>query len=215
MIEFKSWPKTPRLFRDITITEKIDGTNAAVQIHEFPFGHFAAEPIPRQAQIVVWREVDESGMPRHEYLVVAQSRKRIITPDDDNAGFARWTWDSSAHLANTLGPGTHFGEWWGKGIQRNYGLDHKRFSLFNTAKWGQVLNEWPDEYGLAVVPTLYQGPFAEVEINEVLDELRTYGSVAAPFYDKPEGIVVYHSAANQVFKVLMENDELPKGLVNA
>ena len=31
-IEFKEWPKTPRLLRNITITEKIDGTNAAIGI---------------------------------------------------------------------------------------------------------------------------------------------------------------------------------------
>lgn len=32
MIEFKAWPKIPRLFRDVIITEKIDGTNAAIHI---------------------------------------------------------------------------------------------------------------------------------------------------------------------------------------
>lgn len=31
-IEFIAWPKTTRLFRDIVITEKIDGTNAAIII---------------------------------------------------------------------------------------------------------------------------------------------------------------------------------------
>ena len=35
----------------------------------------------------------------------------------------------------TLGPGRHFGEWWGHGIQRNYGLKEKRFSLFNVQRW--------------------------------------------------------------------------------
>jgi hypothetical protein len=27
----------------------------------------------------------------------------------------------------------------------------------------------------------------------------------------PEGVIVYHSAARQSFKVLLENDHLPKG----
>jgi hypothetical protein len=59
MTEFKPWPKIARLNRDITITEKIDGTNAAVIVTE-------------------------------EGEVAAQSRTRIITPDADNFGFARW-----------------------------------------------------------------------------------------------------------------------------
>lgn len=33
-IEFQPWPKIARLNREITITEKIDGTNAAVIITE-------------------------------------------------------------------------------------------------------------------------------------------------------------------------------------
>jgi hypothetical protein len=41
--------------------------------------------------------------------------------------------------------------------------------------------------------------------------LRLDGSYAAPGYMKPEGIVVYHTAAKQMFKVTIENDEQPKG----
>lgn len=47
-----------------------------------------------------------------------------------------------------------------------------------------------------------------------LQNLRIAGSVAAPGFDRPEGIVVYHTAANQCFKVTLENDEMPKALVN-
>jgi hypothetical protein len=32
MAEFREWPKTPRLFRTIVVTEKIDGTNAAIHV---------------------------------------------------------------------------------------------------------------------------------------------------------------------------------------
>jgi hypothetical protein len=34
MAEFIAWPKTQRLFRDIIVSEKIDGTNAAIHIEE-------------------------------------------------------------------------------------------------------------------------------------------------------------------------------------
>jgi hypothetical protein len=179
MTEFQPWPKIARLNRDITITEKIDGTNAAVII-------------------------DTDG------TVAAQSRKRLITPEDDNFGFARWVADNADRLAFTLGVGRHFGEWWGSGIQRGYGLvkGEKRFSLFNTARYADLV----DGSGLYVVPVLYQGPFSEGAIDEALDRLEFSGSVAAPGFMDPEGVVVFHSAAQQMFKVTIKGDEAPKGL---
>ncbi len=60
------------------------------------------------------------------------SRTRWITAQDDNHGFARWVEGNKQELLK-LGAGRHFGEWWGSGIQRGYGLQkgEKRFSLFN------------------------------------------------------------------------------------
>lgn len=184
-IEFKAWPKIARLNRDITITEKIDGTNAAII-------------------------VSETGD------VGAQSRNRLITPDSDNFGFARWVQNHAPKLADLLGPGHHFGEWWGAGIQRAYGLSGeggKRFSLFNTSRWADEhgLLSW-DVYGLGVVPVLYEGPFCEGAILDALARLRGLGSVVEPGFQKPEGIVIYHHAANQMFKVTLEGDEAPKGM---
>ena|SRR5690242_18763835 len=181
MSEFEPWPKIARLNRDITITEKIDGTNAAVVISE-------------------------------DLSVVAQSRTRIITPADDNFGFARWVAEHAGTLASLLGPGRHFGEWWGQGIQRKYGLDHKRFSLFNTARYGETdFSELPN---VATVPVLYQGPFSPHAIDDALDLLDQLGSVAAPGFFDPEGIVVFHSAAQQMFKVTLKGDEAPKSRLN-
>jgi hypothetical protein len=65
----------------------------------------------------------------------AGSRNRWLTYSEDNFGFAKWVMDHRDELL-TLGPGRHFGEWWGSGIQRRYGLDEKRFSLFNVSRWG-------------------------------------------------------------------------------
>jgi hypothetical protein len=210
--EFQPWPKTPRFFRDIVITEKIDGTNAAVLIHEYPFGfHAEAQPWDGKiVKIVLGPDNPETGLPDHEYTVSAQSRKRLITPTDDNAGFAQWVWDNADHLVATLGIGAHFGEWWGKGIQRQYGKDRRIFSLFNTSRWGDILAFDPDPHGLAVVPVLYEGPMSEDQIFITLDGLKTYGSEASPGYLNPEGIIIFHKAANSVFKVLLENDDLAK-----
>lgn len=196
--EFTAWPKTPRLFRNTVITEKIDGTNAAVVIEPY----FYEEPAPACAAVTT--------VGHASYIVYAQSRKRIITPDADNYGFARWVWDNAETLIQDLGPGRHFGEWWGLGIQRRYDLDHKRFSLFNTGKWELAEFLTPN---LDVVPVL--DVYSECDTNRVrrvMDALKEEGSVAAPGFMNPEGVCVYHSASNTVYKVLIENDDIPKGL---
>ncbi len=140
-------------------------------------------------------------------LFLVGSRTRWITPTDDNYGFARWAMEHKDELM-TLGPGHHFGEWWGLGIQRKYGQTEKRFSLFNT-------NRWSDQAGVrpaccSVVPVLYEGPF-DIDFKEVCREFQNHGSVAAPGFMDPEGIVIYHHASKQLFKKTIKNDEKPKG----
>jgi hypothetical protein len=49
------------------------------------------------------------------------------------------------------------------------------------------------------------------EIDVVLWGLRGNGSKAVPGFMNPEGIIAYHTASKQNFKVLIENDHLPKG----
>jgi hypothetical protein len=95
------------------------------------------------------------------------SRSRWITPDDDNFGFANWAYRNKDALLN-LGKGTHYGEWWGLGIQRCYNLPRKQFSLFNTLRWGtdeqqERLRSIPD---VGIVPVLYQGPFSDQIIED-------------------------------------------------
>lgn len=133
-----------------------------------------------------------------EFLV--GSRTRWVTPADDNYGFARWANEHKEELLQ-LGPGHHFGEWWGCGIQRKYNQSVKRFSLFNTDRWKEVRPTCCD-----LVPVLYQGPFETPAIEAALELLRTAGSVAAPGFMKPEGIVVYHHAARQLFKKTVDGD---------
>ena len=129
-----------------------------------------------------------------------QSRTRVITPDDDNFGFAQWAYDNSDTLEADLGVGRHYGEWWGQGIQRKYGLDHKRFSLFNTHRFPEGA-EYFITPNLEVVPVLYEGPFDVDEINSVDRKLRSFGSVAAPGFDKPEGIVIYLHKSGTSYKI--------------
>src|SRR5690606_40023600 len=78
---------------------------------------------------------DLSPLSLHDALPISQSRKRLITPTADNFGFARWAFERAEILAPSLGEGLHYGEWWGKGIQRGYGMDTRVFSLFDTSRW--------------------------------------------------------------------------------
>ena len=135
------------------------------------------------------------------------SRNRWITPDNDNQGFSRWAHEHKDELMR-LGPGRHFGEWWGKGIQRGYGAPDKRFSLFNASAW----TETPPPSCCLVVPVLYVGEFTTEAVNRCIDMLKLGGSRAIPFMD-PEGIVVYHTAARVYFKKTIENDESPKSRI--
>lgn len=180
MIEFKEFPKIARLNREVIVTEKIDGTNAAVVIVD-----------------------DGAG----GYKIGAQSRSRVITPDDDNFGFARWVAENEADLS-LLGPGHHFGEWWGQGIQRGYGLKEKRFSLFNVSRWEEHRPSC-----CHVVPVLARGEPLEsfAVVTRCMNELRAIGSKAAPGFLKPEGIVAFHVQGNLLFKATLEKDEEWKG----
>lgn len=104
-IEFRPWPKTPRVGNvRVAITEKMDGTNACVIV--------------------------DDGQ-----VVGAQSRNRLIKPGDDNMGFAFWVWENAADLANLgdgyhygewVGPGIQ---------KNKHNLDQKTFFLFDTGRW--------------------------------------------------------------------------------
>lgn len=129
------------------------------------------------------------------------SRNRWITPDNDNYGFARWCAENEAELRK-LGPGRHFGEWWGSGIQRRYNEATKRFSLFNVGRWEHA----PLPECVSLVPVLYRGDFTTNSVDNALDMLRVGGSVASPGFMQPEGIVVFHVAAQTLYKVTLGDD---------
>ena len=139
--------------------------------------------------------------------ILCGSRKRVITPEDDNYGFARWAHENKDELFKILGEGRHYGEWWGQGIQRRYGMDKKMFSLFNSGRWRKSDLEEVDQ--LNVVPVLYAGEFTTDVVNEAMDSLKPE-SIAAPGYKNPEGVIVIHSQIKQMFKVTFEHDDTGK-----
>lgn len=180
---FEAFPKIPRLHREIVVTEKIDGTNACIYIGD------------------------------DFETIAAGSRSRWITPKEDNFGFARWVEERKAELLKELGPGLHYGEWWGAGIGRRYGLKEKRFSLFNVHRWA---DDAVRPACCHVVPEVYRfTPTCPAELAAgflySIEYLRIHGSMAAPGFMQPEGIVCFHTASQSLFKVTLEGDAAPKG----
>jgi hypothetical protein len=196
---FEEFPKMARLNRECVISEKIDGTNAQVFIE-----HDDLLP-PGDASD------DEFFIGRKDGLsLFAGSRTRWISPKNDNHGFAKWV-QANADALFGLGPGRHFGEWWGSGIQRGYGLKggEKRFSLFNADRW---TDDAVRPACCGVVPVLYRGLFSTKAVEDALYKLAFDGSQAVKpaYFNDPEGIVIYHTAARIGFKVTLKNDESPK-----
>lgn len=142
-------------------------------------------------------------------VMFCQSRKRLITPDMDNHGFAKWCHGNYETLWADLGPGRHFGEWWGAGIQRGYwrqGTD-RTFSLFNLDKWYGAAFATPS---LSTVPLLYRGTFDTEVIRLIAALLADSGSAASPRYPYPEGICIYHTASRTVYKYTLDGDDQAK-----
>lgn len=198
---FQSFNKIGRWSKPVVISEKIDGSNA---------------------QVLVTTELDLIENPDLAALAVAivngrallaGSRNRWLKPEKklDNFGFAQWVKDN-AELLVRLGPGRHFGEWWGAGIQSTYGLDHKRFSLFNVGRFGTGPDKETPPECCHVVPILYEGPNTPRAVVDTLERLEFEGSVAAPGFMKPEGIVIYHTATGTMFKKTLDGDGVPKSL---
>jgi hypothetical protein len=169
---FVPWPKTQRWFEKNTCT-----------ITEKLDGTNACVAI------------DEAGN------IWAQSRNRIITPEDDNHGFAKWVQDNKEDLLR-MGHGHHFGEWVGPGIQRGYSDKVKRFFLFNSKRWLDEASRTPTCCSVVPVLATLDGTLGEIEeaVQYALRKLENEGSVAFPNFMRPEGVCVYHHRLRQVFK---------------
>jgi RNA ligase len=188
-----------------------------------PFAEFPS--ISRLSRdMIVTEKLDGTNAQVHiteDDRVIAGSRNRWITPEQDNFGFARWVAEHADELRDGLGVGTHYGEWWGAGIQRRYGLTEKRFSLFNVGRWtcanniGEIANgdtrciEVPCCH---VVPVLCRWTFDTAKVNEVLEVLARLGSMASIGFMKPEGVVVFHAKSGTLFKKTLDKNDGHKGV---
>ena len=176
-MEFQEFDSIEVLESLVTISEKIHGTNAQIAIND------------------LGTEIQ------------AGSRNRWVTPEDDNYGFATWVYENKDALLALLGPGRHFGEWYGSGIGPGYGLKEKRFALFNTYRWTKLKEEGKLLPRMDVVPILYEGKFNPSVVKETMDKLKSAGSLLVPGYMKPEGVVMYFSRTKGFFKQVFEKED--------
>lgn len=179
--------------------------------------------IPRYSrECIITEKIDGTNgqifITEDDFLV--GSRTRWLRADCDNFGFFAWANEHRAELIRGLGPGRHFGEWWGEGIQRSYALKEKRFSLFNVSRWADDedririaeafrtpgVPDMPRPACCHVVPLLSIGEFGSPIVDAALGVLQYSGSRAAPGFFDPEGIVIYHVAGRATFKKTFEND---------
>lgn len=179
-MSYPSFPSIERLENlHCVITEKIDGTNGLIEY---------------------WIDSNPNHFPYCQ--VRFGSRNRYITTTDDNSGFANFFFSHKSRILEIIGnleePPTQsiriYGEWFGKGIQRGYGLDQKYFMPFSSF-WAEKMIE-------AGIPNikepaiLYTGKFIEAEVDHQMGILKFDGSHVVPGYRNPEGIVIYFSHYN-------------------
>lgn len=177
MSEFIKFPKMERLEKGLycIITEKIHGSHAQILI-------------------------DKEGK------VIAGSRTRWLTPGKmtDNYGFAQWVIDNSCEIAEKLGPGRHYGEFYGQGINSGYNLKEKRLVLFNHRSFPA---NRPLPKGVDVIPVLYMGPYSDETLARIKETLTRQGSALSPGFMKPEGVVINFPALGHSVKYVFSPEE--------
>ncbi len=186
MVDFTPWPKIPRL--------------------------------SKERKCIITEKIDGTNasiyIDEDSQLIHAGSRKRWLSKENDNFGFYKWAFANASELQK-LGPGHHFGEWYGSGIQRGYGLKNgeKRFSLFNAGRWQQVYQATIEGHTDAfpsccsVVPILAEEIFSDGLVVSRLRNLSLNGSYAVPGYMNPEGIIIYMCNERALYKHTFDHIE--------
>ena len=188
-VNYNSFPSIERLENIYCIiSEKIDGTNSLIEINEtnVRFG----------------------------------SRNRYISFSDDNAGFANFFKDYEARFEDAAKdittdesyPLRIYGEWFGCGIQRGYGLKDKFFMPFNSF-YSEKLIEY--QVPNVIAPNImYTGKFSMEVVDTCMQQLKLNGSGVVKDYKQPEGIVIFFPKYNfrlkETFDGAKWKDALPK-----
>lgn len=169
---FPKYPKTLRYENlRVVITEKIDGTNGLIEIS--PDG------------------------------VRFGSRNCYLNEHKDNYGFFNFFSQFENRIMESFSPEydglVHiYGEWFGAGIQRTYGLKEKYFMPFSPY-WANTLIE----VGVPnIVPPyqFYAGKMDSVREEMAFQTLKEEGSQLVPGWKRPEGIIIHYLDNNLKIK---------------
>ena len=202
-MEFEKFGSLTRFSQGWTISEKLDGSNGQIGITQID----PNKPLLDPTATAIVRLTDDDW-----YAIYAGSRKRWLQPgkSTDNFGFAGWVKENAKELVEKLGPGRHFGEWYGGKIQRGYGLTKKRFALFNAGRW---LNNPDKPECCEVVHTFVLDEYLDNPMSAaqgIMAMMSDKGSFHVPGFMDPEGIVLFHRKSGTSFKKTFDYDEKGK-----
>jgi len=197
-VGFIKWPSTPRWHKGLTITEKIDGTNACIRILD---GKVTAQSRKRLIRV---------GDDNFGFAAWVEENKAELT-ELLGYGVHFGEWFGEGIQKNPLGiEGKRFAlfsPWKFQGTQK---LDIEESNL------------------VEFVPVLFEGQANEWTIPHLMEDLRIYGSKVKgaanstvevfPGEDgtyeiaaEAEGIIVWHRETQQKYKILLKNDAIHKG----
>lgn len=208
--EFREYGKTHRLFREVVLTEKIDGSQGIVAV--IPDGTVRAGSRNRW----ITPEADNFG-----FAAWVKAHEEELRGLGVGRHFGEW-WGSGIQRGYGCATGEH------------------HWSLFNVARWDEDRFKDNEDARIAreqekiltakrrnvaspesplerapfvappdcceVVPVLYVGPLDTRVVTNIVRDLNIDGSHAKEGFRFPEGIIVYHTHAGIPFKVTCHGD---------
>ena len=152
--------------------------------------------------------------------IICQSRESIITPEKDNAGFARWAmtnkekWNRAIDKAYVAGLGGWiiYGEWCGPGIQKNVAISEipkKVFAVFaaRPLDGSDRLIIEPEELSDLVkgIPDVYVLPWHTHQLSRTSDT-HVYTKVDVDWKQTDEELTVTIAPVNDWVLAIEDND---------
>lgn len=132
------------------------------------------------------------------------NRNGWITPDNDNHGFAQFVYDNADELLK-LGPGYHYGEWVGRGINRKYNKTDRALYLFNEYKYHDLEN-LPD--GVKFVPLIDMFSLGdEFSFDRILESIEQFtttcnGKSLLDLKTPCEGVIIQFIGTDTKIKII-------------
>lgn len=178
-VEFKAWPKIGRVNKQlhVTITEKMDGTNACVIVQD-------GKVVGVQSRNrMIDRHSDNAGFANWVY---------------DNADEIASLLGEGYHYGEWIGPGIQ---------KNPHKFARKFFMLFNPERYTTDTDESPwlsSSLPMGTVRVLYQGPYTPDTIEETMMKLKSF---AETHEYTPEGVIAYIHETRTMLKCTFENSE--------